>query len=489
MAPNLWRTKVLLSVVAVLFAACSGTTSDGASQVATATPEASLAGAALSASPGLQALSPAPSTAGVGLRISLAVGIALRLPSGWTQTEKLDEIQLMSGVVFGATGPDDQALALAVVPYSEPKAFRDAFSEQVAASGASVGSATTVDLPAGSAARLVVSTTNGKVAMVAIGDGQAIDNCRAIPAGYVLTLGSTTGGAPDEVALDEIADSLELDMSVAECGAPGGPAWSTPAITWSSGSRFGKYGDSLYVLMARPGGQFLALGKSCQQATPEGGTCPGVTRNVAWLGSSVGPWREVTFPEAEATYDMAAGQFPDGVVAVQTSAVGGAIVWSSSDGRSWVKRSVIGGEPGCTDLAGSPYVTGVQTAESSYYVTGNRCEAGEEVATIYRSSDLRSWTVVDRIPIEGPSETAVTGLPEYAETPVKIDDWYVSFEADAGEIESWGWLSPDGAHWRELAFPPDVGVIARIAGRDGTVMVVSDAAGWEGFESRIATIN
>lgn len=478
--------KRLLSLAALLITACGGTTSDGSARAPSAAAQPSVAETAPSLPPSHEP--PSPSVGGVGIRISLPVGFALRLPDDWMLNQELDPVQAMSGVILAATGPGDQALTVVAVPYADPRPFGDAIADQVSASGATVSALAKVDLPAGTATRIVFSTTEGKLALVAIGDGQFISDCHSRPAGYVVTVGSAAGEPPDEQTLDVVARSIELEKKAAECGPTEGDAWSTPLIAWSSGGRLGKYGDDLFALMAMPGGEFLGLGTTCPQENPVGGRCPVARQTVAWVGGTDGEWQQNGFPTASEAVDMVAEPILDGIVAVQTSATGGAIVWFSRDGRDWAQRSVIGGEPGCLDWHGSPFVTDLNAAGSSVYVTGDRCVDGTSVPTIYRSEDLRVWSIVGRLPADATAETVGANLPEYAAAPVTVGDWSVAFDGDAGAGKSWAWLSPDGARWREISLPADVGYVDAIAGWDGSVMFVASADGFEGFEAWLGVI-
>jgi hypothetical protein len=227
-----------------------------------------------------------------------------------------------------------------------------------------------------------------------------------------------------------------------------GAAWTrtTMAPSASSERRDGPF----YV--ARRGSVAAALGDRFENGL----------RPAAWYSTSPGTWSAITTPSdpllAFTGRIVALDSGPNGFVAIGLLYIGGysqVDVFTSSDGRSWVRRGAIEPSEGMRPL-------GVSAASGRVVIVGDSAFGSEPDARVWVFNEDGTWSRVD---------PASLGVSAYSESIITSVAWKpaTGFVAGGSVIRAGHeiptvWTSPDGLTWTRLpeGTPPSSGGNAAI---------------------------
>lgn len=173
-----------------------------------------------------------------------------------------------------------------------------------------------------------------------------------------------------------------------------------------------------------------------------------------------------------------------GLVIVETSKSGPAIVWGSRTGRTWSELSRLSEGAACPDWPyGNPNVLDVYASGSSLVLTGSICTSGY-ANRIWRTEDGVAWSVVATVPADALAEGIAPSIREGAPgrwDVARAGSWYIAVDQDLDWQQGATtllWISPDRATWSAWPAPAEAGPQPHVASRDGIVVLAT--AGAEG---------
>ncbi len=429
-------------------------------------------------------------------------GFALTLADGWRRNNDPGELFYMTGGVLQAEDGLGSRISVALYPLSlfdaDPAQAADPVGAMAEVLMGSMPGGRPFSMPAldptnptANPTDLPGSTTRSAVILPA---GPAVRLDGVVEGGQNTTVwllggGFSGGGYPCEVegtihvvtasfadpaalsVVEKMARSLDLLPQGAVLEAIGCVA-PPVIVTWSFAQHLDA--DPGQVDLVSWEGGFVAVG----------------TRSgpVVWVSDSGKTWEEVEFPPAPAATFVDAQVALGGLVVVQSSESGPAIVWGSRAGWSWSELSRLTAAGTCSEpwSFGNPSIADVYTSGSSLVLSGYICETANTnpVDRIWRTEDGVAWTVVAVVApdalVEGiaPSITeAAPGMWDVA----RAGPWYIAADQDLGRQQGATtllWISRDGATWSALPSPAEAGPRPHVAGRDGLVVLAT--AGAEG---------
>jgi hypothetical protein len=149
-----------------------------------------------------------------------------------------------------------------------------------------------------------------------------------------------------------------------------------------------------------------------------------------------------------------------------------AAVWTSPDGDSWTVRALPGAEPNVR-------ADRIERGPLGYVVTGGQqvIGGGGGIATVlWRSSDGRSWELINEQSVEYPGvEAPIPELWFASDVAIGAAGYVLSgtLWSDMGDMENRLWVSPDGKAWTEVGpLPGDDPHVSDVAGDENGFIAV-----------------